>query len=129
VLVAGGCGGKAAVEGKVIYQGRLVTTGTVIFLSSDHKARTAVIQADGSYTISGLRPGEYKIGVISRDPSAGRSTRRRNRQALAGGKPTSPFEAAAGAWFPLPDRCENPETSGLSYTFTSGKAQHDIELD
>jgi hypothetical protein len=128
LIGASGCSGKATVQGKVIYQGRLVSHGTVIVLGSDHVARTGIIQADGSYTISGLRPGDYKIGVISRDPSAGRSSRRRNRQALSGAKPTTAMEAA-GPWFPLPGKYENPETSGLSHTLGSGNNQHDVELN
>jgi hypothetical protein len=31
-------------------------------------------------------------------------------------------------WFPLPLKYEDPETSGLSCTLSSGRASHDIDL-
>ena len=76
VLLAGvgGCGRTAKVTGKVSYQGRPVTYGSVIFIDGTKAAgRMGVIGADGSYTVEGVTPGNVEIGVISRDPSKGRS--------------------------------------------------------
>jgi hypothetical protein len=125
---AGGCGNRATVSGKVTYQGRPVTYGAVIFVAGDGTARSAVIAPDGSYKIEGLSPGTLKIGVISPDPSKGRSARRQH-------KPAPPQDGAADspgtqgvAWFPLPTQFEPPSTSGLDCTVESGTVDHDIQL-
>ena len=125
---AGGCGNRATVCGRVTYQGRPVTYGAVIFVAGDRTARSAVIAPDGSYKIEGLASGALKIGVISHDPSKGRSAKRRH-------KPAPPQDGSAGspgspgtAWFPLPARFETPATSGLDCTVGSGAVDHDIEL-
>ena len=130
ILLAGtwGCGRTASVSGKVTYQGRPVTYGSVIFLSAGKVARSGVIKPDGSYGVEGVAPGAVKIAVISHDPAKGRST-------LRGGKPTRPNERRAGSqsavvsgWFPLPTRFEDPNTSGLDYTLGSGRVSHDLDL-
>ncbi len=113
-LCACGCGG-ATVSGKVTYQGRPVTSGSVIILGADRQARSGVIEADGSYAVEGVTPGEVKIGVVSHDPAKGRHQ---------GKKPPPP----RGTWFPLPPRYEDPETSGLGCTVGGGQVRHDIEL-
>jgi hypothetical protein len=70
---ASGCGRTATVKGKVTFQGRPVTHGSVILLSSDGKARSGVIESDGSYSVENVPAGDLKIGVISRNPSKGRT--------------------------------------------------------
>ena len=55
------------------YQGRPVIHGSVIFLTADKTARSAAIEPDGSYAVEDVPPGVVKIGVVSRDPSRGRS--------------------------------------------------------
>jgi hypothetical protein len=131
LLAAGGCGGSARVTGKVTYQGRPVTYGSVIFLSTDKTARSGVILPDGSYTIEGVPPGEAKIGVISRDPSKGRSTVRTGKPARPSRKRVAPQRAAKDAspgWFRLPAKLEDPETSGIRCTIDARSVNHDIEL-
>jgi hypothetical protein len=120
-LLAGtcGCAGKATVSGKVTYRGRPVVAGSVIILSADSTARSGVIEPDGSYTVPGVRPGEVKIGVISRDPAKARPIRRDGKKGAA----------EKAGWFPLPREFENPETAGLRCTVGPGRVQHDIELE
>ena len=115
VILAGvcGCGKTATVAGKVSYQGRPVIHGSVTFLSADKTARSAAIGPDGSYAVEGVPPGIVKIGVISRDPSRGRtavSGQTAVRRHKAGAAPAAPMPG----WFPLPARFEDPGTSGLS---------------
>jgi hypothetical protein len=119
---AGGCGNRATVSGKVTYQGRPVTYGAVIFVAGDGTARSAVIAPDGSYKIEGLSPGAVKIGVLSPDPSKGRSAKRHHKPA------PSQDGTQSAAWFPLPTRFEAPSTSGLECTVGSGAVDHDIQL-
>ncbi len=125
---AGGCGSRATVSGKVTYQGRPVTYGAVIFVAGDGTARSAVIAPDGSYKIEGLSPGAVKIGVISPDPSKGRSAKRHHKLAPSqDGTAGSPGTQGA-AWFPLPAQFEAPSTSGLNCTVGAGAVDHDIQL-
>jgi hypothetical protein len=115
------------VSGKVSYQGRTVTHGSVTFVSSDRHARSGVILPDGSYTVEDVHPGEVKVAVASRDPNKGTSI-------LRGGKPPNRnksdrvSEARATGWFPLPRDFEDPEKSGLGCTIGTGTISHDIEL-
>jgi hypothetical protein len=120
-----GCGGTATVTGKVTYQGRAVTYGSVIFLCPDHTARSGAILPDGSYTVAGVYPGELKVGVISRDPSKGRSVSRGGHRATK----RAPLETVVTrGWFPLPARFEDPEKSGLGCALASGYVSYDIVL-
>jgi hypothetical protein len=117
LLVAASCGcgsGTATVSGKVTYKDRPVTYGSVIFVGADDKSGSAAINPDGSYTASGVPPGEARIAVISRAPSKGRA----NAKGRA-----NPAE-----WFPIPRGFESPSTSGLSCTLKSGANEHDIKL-
>ena len=83
LAIVGGCGKSTQVTGKVTYQGRTVVHGSVIFLGADNKARSGVIEPDGSYAVEGIRLGEARIAVISRAPSKGRSVRRMNSRLVA----------------------------------------------
>jgi hypothetical protein len=116
VSAGAGCSRRATVKGKVTYRDRPVTYGSVIFLSADKTARSAVIEPDGTYTVEKVRPGTVKIGVISRDPSMGEH----------GKKPD--HAQAAKDWFPLPKNLEDPEKSGYECSIGSGNVKHDIEL-
>ena len=131
ILLAAVCGcGKstATVTGKVTYQGRVVSYGSVIFLSANKTARSGVISPDGSYTVDGVALGPVSIAVISHDPSKGRSVLRDHKPAQPGSQGTAPQEAALKRWFPLPRTFENPLTSGLGCTLASGRVSHDIDL-
>ncbi len=123
-----GCGNTATVSGKVNYQGRPVTYGSVIFVCTDKIARSGVIEPDGSYLIEGVPPGNVKIAVISRNPSLGRSVVRHEKPVQPGQKETSTQELAVKKWFSLPPKFENHKTSGLECTISSGRVSYDIDL-
>jgi hypothetical protein len=115
----GGCGGRTAtVTGKVSYQGRPVTYGSVIFVGADKSARSTAIEADGSYMVASVPRGIAAIAVISPDPSKGRAAK---KQDVAN-------ETAAKQWFALPSKFEDPRTSGLACTIDAGHVSHDIDL-
>ena len=103
-----GCGNSSKVTGKVTYQGRLVRYGSVIFLSASRTARSSAIKPDGSYTIDGVPPGTVTIGVISRDPSKGRSAARGQKPVHSKEKGSGTAETATAGWFPLPPYLEDP---------------------
>jgi hypothetical protein len=72
LLVTVGCGGSGlvSVKGKVTYEDKPVTSGTVNFISEDGSAY-GELKPDGSYELmtnepgDGARPGTYKVTVIA----------------------------------------------------------------
>ncbi len=116
LVAAVGCSRTTTVKGKVTYKDRTVTYGSVIILSKDKTARSGVIEPDGTYTVEKVRPGEVKIGVISRDPSKGEHGKKADHA------------KAAKDWFPLPANLADPEKSGYTCTIGSGNVKQDIEL-
>jgi hypothetical protein len=123
-----GCGNTATVTGKVTYQGRPVTHGSVIFLNADGTARSGVIEPDGCYSVTGVTPGEVRIAVLSRDPSSGREQARSARSGDRPKRGTAPAKTASTTWFPLPRQLEDPAQSGLRCTVGAGHIGHDIDL-
>src|SRR4051794_5593820 len=118
------------VTGKVTYKGKPVVYGAVILVSSDGlTAAAGPIQPDGTYTVTGMRPGEVRVGVISRDPTA-----QQRQHNLRWAKITRPVEQASlkakvdrKKWFKLPEKFEEPETSGVNFVLKGG--QQDITLE
>ena len=119
ILLVGGCGHTATIAGKVTYRGRAVCHGTVVILSDDKTARSGVVKSDGSYAVEGVPLGSARIGVISSDPSKGRSVVRDGKRVRPG---------RIEGWFPLPPKFAAPETSGLTCAIDSGRVSHDIQL-
>jgi hypothetical protein len=99
-----GCGHRAAVapvKGKVLLDGRPLTTGVVNTLPSAGRGAHGEIQSDGSFQLhtfannDGALIGDHKVAVAAYDPSAGRT-------------PESPDGKLL-----VPSRYTNPETSKL----------------
>jgi hypothetical protein len=127
-LGARGCSRTATLTGKVTYQDRPVVYGSVVVVGADGKAASGVIQADGSYEVDGVPPGDVKIAVISRDPSTGRSILRGRRPAPRPTKSGKLPQIRQDGWFPLPSKLEDPENSGLACTLSRGSNSFNIEL-
>ena len=124
-----GCDSHATVNGKITYKGRTVTHGSVVILASDNSAHSGAIYADGSFTVEGVSPGEAKIGVISHDPSKGRSILPHEKHVRQKRKKGMPIvKTVTKDWFPLPHNLEDPSTSGLVCTLQAGAVQHNLEL-
>ena len=128
LAIVAGCGKTAHVAGRVTYQGRPVVYGSVILVAADNKARSGVIEPDGSYAVEGIWLGPAKIAVISPDPSKGRRARRDEPPPRSdnNGKPLS--KTPPPGWFPLPTRFEDPAASGLTCVVDSSRVSHDIEM-
>jgi hypothetical protein len=127
-----GCGGGGPkmmpIEGEVIYQGKPLTTGTVLYVPRDRAAGRQArgeIQSNGTFQLMTFKPadgamlGEYDIAIVALKPHPGES-----REAIE----------AAGGIVPrgslIPDKYSDPSTSGLSDSITtdhSGKKR--IELN
>jgi hypothetical protein len=133
VLLAVGCGGsKGSVSGKVTYKNKPLTKGGVSFIDEKGHVYRSEIGSDGSYSVSKIPPGPAKITVIT--PGAFRMPK------TAGGPPKGVDAAGstgtgsgsgmgAGAdTGSLPEKYKDPDTSGLTYTVTTGDQKHDIDL-
>jgi hypothetical protein len=71
-----GCGPAVGdVRGKVFYQGKEVTSGTITMVGADGIPRNSEIAEDGSYQISKVRVGEAKVLVRSPAPDPAKSSR------------------------------------------------------
>src|SRR2546421_9946630 len=65
VLLAGGCApGIGSVSGTVTYQGKPLTTGTVVFFDAANNSPSSPIQPDGTYTIGKVAAGQARIAVM-----------------------------------------------------------------
>ena len=130
LLALAGCGGgPASVTGKVAHQGKPLVFGTVIVQGSDGVPMTGMILPDGTYAVEGVASGKVKIGVVSRDPGRGAyrpgQAGRRDKEPAADAKPPPP---ELGKWFPVPEKYEDPEKSGLTTTLRGGANTYNIEL-
>jgi len=125
VIGCGGGGGPemAKVTGKVTYQGKPLTKGTISFISTDPNRANAnsVIGPDGSYSLQTTNPGdgavvgEYKIIVSDIDPNA--------LNTPAPGEPVKKQERV------IPEKYENPDASGLTRKVERGSNSFDIALE
>jgi hypothetical protein len=122
-----GCDHSANVSGRITYQGRPVTYGSVVFRCSDDSARSAAIKPDGTYAVENVSQGNASIAVISRNPALGRSAWRPLKAASVG-KQAATQDSAVKSWFPLPSTYEDPRTSGLSCEISTRRVAHDVEL-
>jgi hypothetical protein len=132
-----GCSSSATVSGKVTYQARPLTGGTVLFTSTEGKgSRSAQIGEDGSYTIPNMPTGPVKIAV---------ETKSAQPPTMLGGQPNMkpppgvdlPPEAAKSGVYgdskkktaePIPEEYGDPDRSGLEYTVTRGSQTKNIDL-
>lgn len=125
--LATGCGGQAngTISGTVTYQGKALPGGTVTFVPEAGAPVHAEIQSDGSYRMSNAPLGPVKIGV---------QTKSAQKAPSSSSMPRNPkdFEKFKSAMMNteslIPAKYTDPNNSGLTYTVTKGKQQHDIEL-
>jgi len=158
LLAIAGCGpGSGKVSGQVLFDGKPLPGGIVMFrpLDTTRNPVTAQIDANGNYeaTVPG---GDCKIGVDNRalrNPSAGPvgisgggAPITEGRRGLPKGAPIGPPKGSigdiakekgapevvtqkqAGTYVDIPKQYYDPETSGLTLTVKSGNQTHKIEL-
>jgi len=70
VLLAAGCSGgkkKSEVKGTITVDNKPLSAGTITFHNNPEKPKDKIVESgdieDGSYTVKGLTPGEYKVTV------------------------------------------------------------------
>jgi len=124
VSLATGCGPKegpkADVSGKITFQGKPVTAGSISFIKDDIVAAGAI--KNGEYKVIGAPIGLVKIGIVT--PAA--PPEKQMKQKVEG---KSFSGDGGGPVVSVPPKFSNPDASGLTYTVTEGAPQtHDIEI-
>jgi hypothetical protein len=137
-----GCGGSGAqgkLTGKVLYKGKPVTGGSVIFRpsSAGENTVTAQILPDGSYTAT-VPAGVVKIAVDNRELQPPETTAKKEARPnlpkvgnLTSDTPDPRVnpQKPAGTYIKLPDKYHDVASSGLSYTVKSGAQTYNIEFE
>ena len=119
LLVACGCGGERTVAGRITYKQPL-TGGQIHFIGSDGKSVSGVINADGTYFVTGAPTGEVAVAIISYSFGGGDL-----KQGLTAGMSTKQAPQIRSA---IPTKYSDPKTSGLKYTIDSRSKTIDITL-
>lgn len=121
------CGGEqgpemATVKGKVTFQGKPLSAGTVNFTPNDPNGApaNANIAPDGTYSLQttnpddGARVGSYKVTISGKDPNA-----------MNTALPGAPVEVKSI----VPEKYEDPAQSGLTADVKSGSNTFDWALE
>jgi hypothetical protein len=128
-LLAAGCGdSRGTVTGRVAYQGKALTSGSVVLYAADGQVYTGLIAPDGRYTIPNVPRGQLQATVRSHTAvppgfGVGSSPPKgvNGPHGPTSGPPPRPVPA-------IPDRYGVPEESGLAVTVTAAQTDFDIEL-
>jgi hypothetical protein len=130
LLSAAGCGGGTGdLTGRVTYKGRPVAIGAVVFVGPDGLPHYAGLRPDGSYAITGVPPGELKLGVNSPSPTAATALAAAGPAKVKGrAADAAPPAADVALWFPIPPHLGNPATSQIKTTVRRGANTFDIVL-
>jgi hypothetical protein len=139
-LVGCGSGGaQGKLTGKVLYKGKPVTGGSVIFRPSSASENTVTVPIlpDGSYTAT-VPAGVVKIAVDNRELQPPETTAKkehpRNLPKVGNVGTDTPDprvnpQKPAGTYIKLPDKYHDVASSGLSYTVKSGSQTYNIDLE
>jgi hypothetical protein len=149
LLLAAGCSSRGTVTGKVLYQGKPMPGGKVVFIGQKG-AFSGMVGPDGSYQVTNVPTGQVKIAVVG-PPSPGevanhpslllkRAPRDIDLEKVRKSLPPDVDEKGMRQMVGLPDakppaprasippKFSDPEKSGLTCTVTGGPQTHDITL-
>jgi hypothetical protein len=135
-----GCGGRqATVKGKVTFQGKLLTAGTIAIVGKDNRIEHGYINKDGTYEVKNAPVGEVTITVQTPPPAGGGMPPPSPPPGVKNpGLPQMPkemipadYEGSMGQAknvVAVPAKYGKVETSDLKYTLKSGTQTIDIDL-
>ncbi|QJW94935.1 hypothetical protein [Frigoriglobus tundricola] len=132
-----GCGGSgtATVEGKVTLDGQPVSAGRVVFRSADGKnTAIAKIAPDGSYRVLDVPCDTMKVSVNPLDKLERIKLQREANGAKGKGARAPEARAQSGAAeaiessVKIPEKYQDPDASGLTFTVKSGTNTYNIEI-
>jgi len=132
LVAAAGCGGKpdapASISGKVTYNNAPLTGGTITFQPKEGVPFGRPIEADGTYTMSDITPGDYSVVIETEsiNPAKPKKTYSGAGQvASTGGSspPTGPSQATPPTYVKIDTKYGDAKSSGLTVTVTAGGKQ------
>lgn len=142
-----GCGGrKVTVSGQVLFDGKPLPGGYVLFRPVDtkHNAVTAELDEQGNYQAI-LPAGEVQVAVDNRElqprptgpiarppdmPAEVQKAMNENKSTPPSQSTTNPNAPPKlrGKYVPIPEKFYSGEDSGLTFTVDPSNPKHDIEL-
>jgi hypothetical protein len=133
LVLAAGCRPSRTVEhvevtGRVLYNGQPLPGGRVAFVTVVGAfASNGNIDEQGNYKIQ-APVGDVTISVDNR-MLRGQPLGKSEGMKKGAGRPEQPDpDPVKGTYKQIPSKYYTPDTSGLTYTVTSGPQKHDIEL-
>jgi hypothetical protein len=136
LIAATGCGSggvdRAVVKGKVTYNNKRLTAGTVSFFGPNKSTGSAKINEDGTYEMTDAPVGEVTITVqVPQQPLTMGGGVGMPKVPEGAKMPTEmdPGSHAGGAKIvPIPDKYKDVATSKLTFKVEKGEQEHDIDL-
>src|SRR5262249_33757193 len=115
----------------VAYKGQPLPSGIVTF-HGDFGQASGSTGEDGTYSVSNLRPGSYKVTVkVDLPPpvAPGPGKTAPPKGPPGGGPGEGKADGPRGKLIALPQKYANPDTTPLSFVVQPGKQTFNVELD
>jgi hypothetical protein len=120
---------KATVTGRVTHRGKPVIWGTVLLFAPDGKSAAGRIEPDGTYTVENAPVSPVNVAVVSQDPLYAHYARQiKSKREKVPMKQWAAPPVDRKKWFPLPQKYEDPKTSGLTMSLKGGPNTWDLEV-
>jgi hypothetical protein len=119
----GGCSGDsstASVQGHVSYQGKPVTTGTIVFYPSHGRASVGSIREDGSYEIEGAPVGTHAVTIEAFEVTGGQPVPKSLEEELHGARGKGRTSPPKTTW-QVPEKYASKSKTTLSAGVEPGK--------
>jgi hypothetical protein len=145
LLISFGCGKPTGdISGKVTYQGKPVSGGSIIFFDAENlQVGSGALGLDGEYSVFKVPAGPMKIAVSAptalprRRQKDSRSSSLATEKAPEGANPKAPKWNGGGAApgarsrvdVVIPAKYTRPDQSGVTYTVQPGQQEHNIDLE
>jgi hypothetical protein len=136
LLFALGCGpdnpnAPASLSGKVTYQNKAVTGGSVTIIPKEGGAMIRPIMPDGTYNATDMALGEVTITVETESINPDRKAPQYGggrKDAVSPAPPGAGSPTGSGTYVKIPDKYSKKETSGFTMTLKAGKNTMDLPL-
>lgn len=147
-LLASGCGTSTAdITGRLTVKGQVTKAEglTISFQDTDGKAKTTVVAADGTFSLTGLQVGETKVafglpsgtdaedglegaGRVPRPGESYQAFKQRMSDPIELAKQKAAAERAVKGAALVPTKYRDPRTSGVTATLKPGPNTFDFDI-
>jgi hypothetical protein len=117
-------GAAGSVSGKVLFNGRPLPSGSVLFVRAGGGQSTALIRPDGTYRIDDAPLGTVKVAIASHAHAPAGLERPAHPAPGNHSRPVRPAERTPI----IPPHYNDPERSGLTFSVQEGEQTFDIIL-